>query len=689
MAYVGLVPQQSLLSTYSETFSGDGSTLQFTLARSVSKASDLEVFVGNTQQLPAVAYTAANNQLLFASAPTAGTNNITVIFRAGALQTINVVNQSFNQGTTVAPSVNATVAPTTGIYWPSTTDMALAANGALRVSINSAADSTSTSTGAVVVQGGIGITGNVYTGGDTRITSSTAALSASTGALVVTGGVGIGGALFVSDDLQVAGDFTVNGTFTTTASDSLAITDPFVFLAADNTGDALDQGFVGKYVDGGSVIRYTGFFRDVTDGRYKLFDNLTNQPTTVVDTGNASYALGNLDLGSISSGNIQISGNNIISTNSNGNINISPDGTGKVVVTGLADSDLISTRLVYVGADGLLVDNENLTFTGTTLTLTGTSNVAGVLNVDNIQIDGNTIASTDTNGNIDISPNGTGNINLNDPVQATSTIQATRFISNIATGTAPFTVTSTTQVANLNAATAGSATTAGTVTTAAQPNITSTGTLTSLTVSGTSNFGNITLTTNTTSYRQNSTANWSGDAGAGVGKLEYHSNRWYVNAGSDSTLVCQFRRGASDVAYVDNSGIYNGRATSANYADLAENYQADAAYEPGTVVSFGGDAEITLSSVDHDARVAGVISTNPAHLMNNQLQGPNVVALGLTGRVPCKVRGIVRKGDLIVSAGDGRARAESNPKMGAVIGKALQDHLVDADGVIEVVVGRV
>ena len=132
---------------------------------------------------------------------------------------------------------------------------------------------------------------------------------------------------------------------------------------------------------------------------------------------------------------------------------------------------------------GLAADTAGTVITAAQPNITSVGNLT-IANIDNIQIDGNTISSTNANGNIDITPNGTGNINLNDPVQATSTIQATRFISNIATGTAPFTVTSTTQVANLNVATAGSATTAGTVTTAAQPNITSVGTLTSLTLSG-------------------------------------------------------------------------------------------------------------------------------------------------------------------------------------------------------------
>jgi hypothetical protein len=128
------------------------------------------------------------------------------------------------------------------------------------------------------------------------------------------------------------------------------------------------------------------------------------------------------------------------------------------------------------------------------------------------------------------------------------------------------------------------------------------------------------------------------------------------------------------------------KATSAQYADLAEKYAADAAYAPGTVVSFGGNAEVTAST-DADSRVAGVVSTNPSYIMNGGLQAEHVVTVALTGRVPTRVTGTVRKGDLMVSAGAGLARAEAAPAPGTIIGKALANH-DGAEGVIEVVVGR-
>jgi hypothetical protein len=129
-----------------------------------------------------------------------------------------------------------------------------------------------------------------------------------------------------------------------------------------------------------------------------------------------------------------------------------------------------------------------------------------------------------------------------------------------------------------------------------------------------------------------------------------------------------------------------GVSNQALYADLAENYQADAAYPPGTVLAFGGTAEVTLAE-DGTRAVAGIVSTNPAYLMNDSLTGENVVSLALIGRVPCRVRGHIKKGDMLISAGGGYARPDSQPVMGSVVGKALQD-FDGVEGIIEVVVGR-
>lgn len=149
--------------------------------------------------------------------------------------------------------------------------------------------------------------------------------------------------------------------------------------------------------------------------------------------------------------------------------------------------------------------------------------------------------------------------------------------------------------------------------------------------------------------------------------------------------------GTSGVGDIGASGAAFGTvwatATSAKYADLAENYQADGPYRPGQVLMFGGDKEVTVADADTPA-VAGVVSTNPAHLMNGALSGVNVVAIALQGRVPCNVIGPVKKGDLMVSAGFGYAKSSKGPVVGQVIGKAL-NNFDGAKGVIEIVVGRV
>jgi len=134
---------------------------------------------------------------------------------------------------------------------------------------------------------------------------------------------------------------------------------------------------------------------------------------------------------------------------------------------------------------------------------------------------------------------------------------------------------------------------------------------------------------------------------------------------------------------------FNGVSTAATYADLAENYLGDADYEPGTVLVFGGNAEVTDCKAKCDRRVAGVVTTNPAHLMNSALEGEYVIGVALTGRVPCKVLGKVAKGDLLVtSAVAGYAIVDNDPRVGAVIGKAVGTKTDDGYGIVEVVVGR-
>ncbi|MDB4335255.1 hypothetical protein OAA05_00270 [bacterium] len=146
---------------------------------------------------------------------------------------------------------------------------------------------------------------------------------------------------------------------------------------------------------------------------------------------------------------------------------------------------------------------------------------------------------------------------------------------------------------------------------------------------------------------------------------------------------------ASKVVARDGSGNFSAgtitaTATQAQYADLAEIYSADADYEPGTVVIFGGDAEVTECDEDADHRVAGVVSTDPAYLMNSDADG---VAIALKGRVPCKVTGDIQKGALIVTSSIKGHGMQANQTMpGTVIGKAIEAKKGDGEGVIEILV---
>ena len=128
------------------------------------------------------------------------------------------------------------------------------------------------------------------------------------------------------------------------------------------------------------------------------------------------------------------------------------------------------------------------------------------------------------------------------------------------------------------------------------------------------------------------------------------------------------------------------KATSAQYADLAEIYESDQNYEVGTVVIFGGTKEITTSYQMFDTRVAGVISENPAYIMNSKSDGQPVA---LAGKVKCKVHGKIEKGTMLVSSGrTGCATNSPHPPVGSVVGKALESYNSDETGVINIVVGR-
>ena len=233
--------------------------------------------------------------------------------------------------------------------------------------------------------------------------------------------------------------------------------------------------------------------------------------------------------------------------------------------------------------------------------------------------------------------------------------------SNVATGTAPLTIASTTRVTNLNVAYAN-------VTDYTAMSALTTGTYYPAFVSGTA----------AANYAQGSNTSFSANIATGV---------FTATGFSGNLITANITTGANTTAgtITGNWSLSAGSQLRATYADLAEYYEADQYYEPGTVLEFGGNKEITIAE-DGTSRVAGVVSTNPAYAMNANCKGI-ATAIALQGRVPTKVRGVIHKGDMMISGGNGFARPSSTPQMGTVIGKALEN-FDGIEGVIEIAVGR-
>jgi hypothetical protein len=312
--------------------------------------------------------------------------------------------------------------------------------------------------------------------------------------------------------------------------------------------------------------------------------------------------------------------------------------------------------------------------------LTGTLQTAAQTNITSV----GTLSSLSVSGNVQ-----GGNLRTAGLISATGQITGSQFngsgagltsIPNGALANSTVTVNGTAiSLGGSGTVTANAATLTGTVlnATVVTSSLTSVGTLGSLSVTGNVQAGNL-----RTAGLVSATGAITGAAITGSSLTVSTGN---VSCGN---IV---NTNANGVGNIGSSTLFFNtvfaKATSAQYADLAEMYLADQILEPGTVVCFGGVQEVTVCDQDASPRVAGVVSTNPSYIMNAGLAGDHPTAIALTGRVPTKVTGTVRKGDMMVAAGGGRARADVNPDIGTVIGKALAD-FDGQDGVIEVVIGR-
>lgn len=183
----------------------------------------------------------------------------------------------------------------------------------------------------------------------------------------------------------------------------LAVT--FGVGAQNNSGDRIFVGGLGAGNDingtsGAPIVIGGKYFTDMMD---HVHGTLTASSALIVDA--------NSKVDNFKVDNLDFDGNIISSTNSNGNIVLDPNGTGDVVVEAGAElkvTDLTTGRVLFVGTSGALVDNTNFTFDSGT----GALAVTGSLQADNIKLDGNVISTTDTNGHLDLNPNGTGQVKI-------------------------------------------------------------------------------------------------------------------------------------------------------------------------------------------------------------------------------------------------------------------------------------
>jgi hypothetical protein len=205
-----------------------------------------------------------------------------------------------------------------------------------------------------------------------------------------------------------------------------------------------------------------------------------------------------------------------------------------------------------------------------------------------------------------------------------------------------------------------------------------------LTLNGTTDTTSGTLKVNTI------TTGGSTTAGTIVGNWQVlTSSTFDVTAGTLKSTTLTTGADATNGTIQGTWSLTGSSKLQATYADLAEFYEGDQEYEPGTVLVFGGDKEVTTTNQVNDTRSAGVVTTDPAYVMNAEQTGIKV-CLALAGRVPCKVVGRVKKGDMLTtSATPGYAVKALNPTLGSIIGKALEDKDYGEAGVIQVAVGRV
>ena len=212
-----------------------------------------------------------------------------------------------------------------------------------------------------------------------------------------------------------------------------------------------------------------------------------------------------------------------------------------------------------------------------------------------------------------------------------------------------------------------------------------------ISTTGTITAGNISPGNVTTTGQVSATGNITGGNIFTAGSISATGN---IN-GSNLAIGNIVNSNGNGVGNIGSAtGYFNtvfAKATSAQYADVAEKYTADADYPVGTVLRIGGIHEVSQTNIYHATNIVGTVSDKPAYVMNSGLAAEHVAVVALLGRVPCRVTGTISKGDLLVSSKMPGVAAVLDPDLwvpGCVIGKALEDYDGNSEGTIEIVVGR-
>ena len=602
-------------------------------------------------------------------------NIVNNIRTSDMLVTGNITNAQLNvTGNVAAANISATgniVANGTSITAAgfSVTNGNIAGTGSLLSVTGFSANS-----GIVTVAGNTNVVGNVaapyFIGNGSQLTGVTAAPANIFNTVLANGTAVVATSPNDTVEFTVSNNIIMTGNNSTrTVTYAVDMNPTFTLVTATFRGDlkgtvvADDSSIMVDAVNNNLYGITVNATANVTGGNIVTVGNITSSGNV-----SGSYFLGNGRLLTGIDTTLITNGNSNVRVYANSNVAVSVNGVANVLMVSSTQSNLVGT----------LTSTGNITapyFLGNIignisgpLTVAGPNtavvfNDAGVANsTAGFTFDKSTNAVA-TTGNITATGNISGNFILGNGAFLSGVITS---VANINLGTSNVTVVSSGGDVTVSVGGTGNVVVFST---------------TGAAVTGNLSANNFSLTSNVTS-----TLNVTGNVVAN------NITATTSLAAATGTFGNILNQNANGVGNIGNSSNYFNRifatATTALYADVAERYLADAHYAPGTVVVFGGDKEITRSRLDADPRVAGVVSTEPAFSMNDGLQGEHVVSVALLGRVPCAVRGPVEKGDLMVSTFDGYARAEDNPKTGAVIGKAVESFSGDK-GIIEVVVGRV